>query len=818
MNSARSSVHARYIGRVGALAAALGIGMWFGAPPGPAWATDGDSSSASATGPAGDTPSGTGHGAGTPKSAPPDPTDPPDTDDSQPDGPTPDAPPATSADTGDDRVVTDPSTDVDVDEGGGDTDTATTGLESDAPTAPPREEPAEPPSDVPTSDANVKPSGASAPGKPTTAPLEWATPAEAPLRAADTEPAAAAGLRVADDATPAPEAVVPSARQFAALSTVSNKVQDLTPDPIQQLLEAPATLINAAVNIVVSFFEPIFGPGALFDTPLLWGLLAWVREESNHGLANHTPTLNPATTSQDIDDNQLHGVFVPSGAPADPDGDVVTYSVPVSGAGAPAHGTVTTDQATHTWTYTPGSGWDEKADLTDSFTVIVSDEGSGFHIHAPGQTHTATTVIDVTVIAPEHPPAISDAVRNTSGADGSVTGSFRVTDADGDDVTLALDGPAYGTVDYDVTAIDATTRVVTYSYTLTQAERYRAGLTAADEVDSFTFTVSDDEGNQVQSLAIDNVAVPPLVASVSEPLPTAGGNDIYDLVIRNDQLYLVQTWSNTLRIVDADTLEPAEADIALPSGILTGFAVSPDGTKLVLTVRNYTNNGAYLFDLTAQTPTAQYIASGDPQWAEISADGTRAYLSNLDSGFGDHQSGSISVLDISTSTPTRLFDIPTVGPEGMVLIGDKIYVTNIDLGAVSIYDAQTGAHLDTWNGVSGNLWDIDVLPDGQRVVVNGSGEVVFIDIATAATHRVPVTGGREAVAVSPDGSLAYTLQYDFSHPPNLIVIDTETYEVLGDPVPLPTGIWTVETSSDGSVFVPGYNSVSVVRFVAPTVI
>lgn len=816
MSSARSTVHARYIGRIGALAAALGIGMWFGAPPGPAWATDGDSSSASATGSTGDTPSETGGGTDAPKSAPPDSPGSPSNDDAQADEPAPG-----TADVGDDSSATAPATDIDdgvpteatTDDDVSGTDTATPEVESDAPTAPTLDEPAELPADTPISAAKVKPSGSSAPGP--VAPESPATPAEAPLRAADTEPAAAVALHNADDAAPAPDAVVPSARQFAALSAVSNNVQDLTPDPIQQLLEAPATLINAAVNIVVSFFEPIFGPGALFDTPLLWGLLAWIRDQSNHGLANQTPTLNPATTSQDIDDNQLHGVFVPSGAPADPDGDAVIYSVPASGAGAPAHGTVTIDQATHTWTYTPGSDWSENADLTDSFTVTVSDEASGFHIHAPGQTHTATAVIDVTVIAPEHAPTIGDAVRNPAGADGSFTGSFRVTDADGDDVTLALDGPAYGTVDYDVATIDATTRVITYSYTLTQAERYRAGLTAAEEVDSFTFTVHDDQGNAVQSLSIDNVAVPPLVASVSEALSTGSHMyDIYDLVIRNNNLYVVDNYA--LVIINTDTLEQTRPSIPIPPGFPVGLAVSADGNKVVVIGTSGTS-GAYVIDLASEAPTVEFVASPSAQWVEVSADGTRAFVSNLDVD-GQYPNGSISVIDISTPTPTRLFDITTPRPEGAVLVDGKIYVTNIDQGAVSIYDAQSGTHLDTWTNVTRNPWDIDLMPGGRRLVVTGGDEVAFVDLATADVHRVPVGNGFPAVAVSPDGSLAYIGRYGSSDGPEFLVIDTESYEVLGDPIPLPAGIWAIETSSDGTVLLPGNDRFSVIRLVTPTVI
>jgi hypothetical protein len=89
-----------------------------------------------------------------------------------------------------------------------------------------------------------------------------------------------------------------------------------------------------------------------------WAVLGWVRRN----LFNQSPTINPTTTVQT-------GQTVTGNIGAtDPEGDVLTYKVTQQ----PQHGTLTIDQVTGKYTYTPDD-INYTAAQTDSFTVSVTD-------------------------------------------------------------------------------------------------------------------------------------------------------------------------------------------------------------------------------------------------------------------------------------------------------------------------------------------------------------------------------------------------------------------------------------------------------------
>ena len=116
-------------------------------------------------------------------------------------------------------------------------------------------------------------------------------------------------------------------------------------------------------------------------------------------LDNATPTLAPAQTGQSttgVVAGQLHA--------ADSDSAELTYSV----TAAPAHGAVVVDDGGG-YVYTPDPSV-AAAGTTDSFSVAVSDAGSGFHIHGltgllnlltfgllGSAGHTTVRTVDVTV-------------------------------------------------------------------------------------------------------------------------------------------------------------------------------------------------------------------------------------------------------------------------------------------------------------------------------------------------------------------------------------------------------------------------------------
>lgn len=197
------------------------------------------------------------------------------------------------------------------------------------------------------------------------------------------------------------------------------------------------------------------------------------------------------------------------------------------------------------YTYTPHSAISSTG-FTDSFTVTVSDAGSGFHIHGIGgllnlltfgllgsSGHETTTTVLVTV-APygrmNTAPTATALVGANDPFTGIVTGTVSGTDPDGDPLTYSA--PAWtskGTV-----SIDAATGF--FIYTPTDAARQaaaRVDATAADKADSFTVTVTDGYGGSAAvpiAVAISPALPEPAVAFTNTSVSRPEGNSGQTLV------------------------------------------------------------------------------------------------------------------------------------------------------------------------------------------------------------------------------------------------------------------------------------------------
>jgi Tol biopolymer transport system component len=141
-------------------------------------------------------------------------------------------------------------------------------------------------------------------------------------------------------------------------------------------------------TFVTNLLKPFLAPAPSTPepvTPVVWAVLAWVRRN----LFNQSPTIayNPTTTVQT-------GQAVTGNIGAtDPEGDALTYKV----TQAPQHGTLTIDQVTGNFTYTPDD-IDYDAAQTDSFTVSVTD--GKFNLLGLFSPRSAKAGIDVTVLNP----------------------------------------------------------------------------------------------------------------------------------------------------------------------------------------------------------------------------------------------------------------------------------------------------------------------------------------------------------------------------------------------------------------------------------
>lgn len=306
------------------------------------------------------------------------------------------------------------------------------------------------------------------------------------------------------------------------------------------LREHPPATPDSTVNPI-----PRSGPATRQESPLAWVAVAAARRQPDRGesalvasmpqagaaakastggflsvLFNASPTASPTHADQTV-----YGLVSGSVNATDSDSPVLKYSV----TAAPAHGAVEVS-GDGSYTYTPDAEF-AATGIADSFTVSVSDEGSGFHLHGlvgllnlltfglvGGKGHDTAATIALNV-APFRPPnSAPTGVVNLGTPDlgGVITGTVTGSDIDGDPVTYS---GTKTTVKGSVTvAADGS-----FTYTPTSVARHASSATSAgpDKTDTFSVTVADGQGGSTLVSVIVPVSPsnvdPTATASIGSP-------------------------------------------------------------------------------------------------------------------------------------------------------------------------------------------------------------------------------------------------------------------------------------------------------------
>ncbi|KRD17790.1 hypothetical protein ASE48_25215 [Mycobacterium sp. Root265] len=185
--------------------------------------------------------------------------------------------------------------------------------------------------------------------------------------------------------TPEAAPVAPTLRSTQSVTTVQSGA---APRPLQVLLAAPVRIFD---SIVSALLGPA-GPRTPAPTTL-FAMLTWARQELHRTFFNRAPRLAAAPVDVEQIDDTVTGTVVGT----DPDGDPIKFWVTPSTVKG---GTVTIDAA-GTFTYVAPAGWNGTDPLTDSFTMSAADKG--FHTHGLagflfGSGHRATRVVTVQLI------------------------------------------------------------------------------------------------------------------------------------------------------------------------------------------------------------------------------------------------------------------------------------------------------------------------------------------------------------------------------------------------------------------------------------
>ncbi|HTI77776.1 MAG TPA: hypothetical protein VL634_22445 [Mycobacterium sp.] len=240
------------------------------------------------------------------------------------------------------------------------------------------------PADTPQPSAPAKPKSNSTHSVTATVAKVATSADEADVAATVAKPAATV---TKSTATPTAQASTVNTASSALTAPVAAAATALVAPTAQ--LAAPVTGVVGFLNTVVTnLLKPFLAPAPSTPepvTPVVWAVLAWVRRN----LFNQSPTIayNPTTTVQT-------GQTVAGNIGAtDPEDDALTYKV----TKAPEHGTLTIDQTTGDFTYTPDD-INYSAAQEDSFTVSVTD--GKFNLLGLFSPRSATADIGLTVLNP----------------------------------------------------------------------------------------------------------------------------------------------------------------------------------------------------------------------------------------------------------------------------------------------------------------------------------------------------------------------------------------------------------------------------------
>ncbi|MGV0853358.1 Ig-like domain-containing protein [Mycolicibacterium phlei] len=517
---------------------------------------------------------------------------------------------------------------------------------------------------------------------------------------------------------------------------IAPAVLGVAPAPIPAVPPAakPVTVVDALVKAVVTpLVSRILAafPGDPASSPLGWLLLGAARREVGVEAAA-TTTVAARTAPQAM----LAAAAAAGGATVD-----VTLGTPLPATGAvigrivadgfagstltyavttpPAAGMLVFDAKTASFTYTPTTAQRLAPGTSVAMTITVSDG-----------TTSVPTVVNLPVAA--HPVSKTGAI---SGA------------GDGNSIAVAgnltyVTDKAAGTV----TVIDTTTDTV--------VRTYNVGATpdgVAVKHDGTRLYVSSSEGNTVKVIDTKNGKV---VKTIKVTAPNA-----IAVNAKASTLYAV-TGDGTLKKISLSSF--STSTVKLPTGWRpTDLAVTPDTKQIYVVGDTGSGYGLAVIASSAKSPTPVLDLPGAPTGLVVSPDSRRLYVATAD--------GRITIVD--TATNGVVANRTVAGTPASIAVsrdGSTLLVTD-SAGVVSALDAVTGAVLGTvTTGLSAP--QAVTTPDGTKLYLSGAGGVTVVSlppINSLPEERDPVLGAPSSkkgavtgrvVAADPDGdALKYTL-------------------------------------------------------------
>ncbi len=545
-------------------------------------------------------------------------------------------------------------------------------------------------------------------------------------------------------------------------------------------MAAPTGSVLGVIARVLSGFGATPGPRApMAPSPALWTLLGFVRRDFERRFDNHGPVANPTQTGQTTVGGKatVTGTVGPS---TDVDGDKLTYSLNKGPATAGSSVVVTPD-GHYTYTASPAMTADGG---TDTFQVAINDgPGNPPHVHGlPGLIHDLVavanpvlaerlypgggdvTITTVTVVVAKptgpvnHAPTLEYVDRKVDPTTGSVSVHFTAADSDGDPlhftVTKPTAGGATGAIDTaNPGSYDSATGIYTYTYTPTPDERLAATLTPAKETVGFTVSVTDQKSNPV-TVTVGDVAVTELTTNSVIATQAVGGGPTATAYGPNGRTYVVNTNDDTVTVLNDNVANPTPVGVGDRPVAIT---IAADGNAYVANADGHSITR--INPTTLATTDFQLGVDGDgapvtPTGIAVNPAGTIVYTSNTNS--------TISVLKLSDGTVTTI----AVDPTALEFSSDghHLYAVDTEHDLVAIVDVDTGnvERVDVGDAPAGiAIQESAGVPRYAYVTNSGSGTVSVIDLQTNTKLPQDITVGSnpQGIAITPDGSKVYVANY-----------------------------------------------------------
>jgi YVTN family beta-propeller protein len=359
-------------------------------------------------------------------------------------------------------------------------------------------------------------------------------------------------------------------------------------------------------------------------------------------------------------------------------------------------------------------------------TSIDTAPEAGAHavaVRADGRRVYITDTVErtVRVLAVNSAPVVGGVTVGEPNPDGVVTGSFTVTDADGDALSHTVIRPANGQV--DVVATPGPTGT-TYNFTYTPDPTARGQVST----DSFTVTVTDGLANTSVGVTVEVAAAPTAVAMT----PIAVGAGPSGAAVTNGLAYVINYDSNDVTVIDTETNQIVTT-LDVGNGPLS---VAASETTDRVYVANSRDNTVSVIDATTNTVVDT-----------IEIDVPRGYIDNPEAG-----------QTVYDNMVTEL----AVSPDG-----DRLYVNATD-GSITVIHTADDANAVIRTVQLGRFNDLKVSPDGTKLYGTPGVGLTVIDTATMAPVSVQVgpvwdhevmraefTNSTGNIAVSPDGKRVY---------------------------------------------------------------